>query len=385
MSASRTRTRRNGEGSRPRLTPSGRWELRYTERGHRISVLAPAGATEAQAAAQLARLIDARDTGMAIGDRRVTVGSWLHRWYDVRVAAEARATTLANYRQLIGRIDADPIGRIRLHELRVDDVARFVGRLRGAEGRPLAPNTIRMYVAVLRASLTLAVRSGDIPRNVAAMVQLPKARPVKPVRPVKPAELAAVLRAAEGRDRYALAYALAGMAGLRIGEVLALRYRDLDPDRRVITVRASWRPSTGALGQAAHIGDPKSASGIRRVSMMANLVPLIAAHRLREWDGLTPHPDVFVFYAPGHERLRPVSHRTLQGGWSAACVRAGVRPARFHDLRHGYAEYCLDHGVGIDQVSAWLGHSGIGITAAIYGHRADAQVAPPPPMAELAV
>lgn len=374
MTATNTRTRRNGEGSTPKLRADGRYQVRYMDNvtGKPVSLYAR---TEADAIRMRTEALRRRDDGMRAVDRRLTVGGWLAAWTELRAAEDARPTTIAKYRTLSTRIAGDPIAKVKLHELRAEDVARLIVRLKADR---LANGTIRAYVGILSAAVQLAVRQGDLARNVVAFVKLPAATPKTVVVPPTSDQVRAILAGSIGVDRYALAYALAAMAGLRQGEVLGLRYRDLDLAEGVVHVRENWTQSTGTKGQASHMGPTKSRRGVRSIAMADPLPAMIRQHIARDLDGVMPHPATFVFASP--ETGRPVSHRALLDGWHRAAKRAGMPRFRFHDLRHAFAVHCLDMGVQLDQVSAWLGHSGLAITAQTYGHRDRSRAVAPPPM-----
>ncbi len=172
-------------------------------------------------------------------------------------------------------------------------------------------------------------------------------------RVARPDEAIALLSALRPDDR--AIYATALYAGLRRGELCALRWQDVDLDRNLISVERAWDPRAGLI-------EPKSRAGRRRVPIAAPLRSELIAHRLREAAGA----DGLVFT---NQRGQPFA-----SGWiaeraaSAAWRKAGLEPIGLHECRHTYAAFVIAAGVNAKALATYMGHSSITITLDRYGH-----------------
>ena len=157
------------------------------------------------------------------------------------------------------------------------------------------------------------------------------------------------------------------MTGLRRGELLGLRWEDVDLEAGVLYVRQTcqWLPGKGFI-----FGQPKTHRSTRPVALSPDTVRRLRAHRqhqLQERLALGPAyrgKDLVFANALGE----PVHQSSLRNAWLQIVKKAGVRQLRFHDLRHAHASLLLRQGVHPKIVSDRLGHSGIGITMDTYSH-----------------
>jgi integrase len=224
---------------------------------------------------------------------------------------------------------------------------------------------VRRIHATLRSALNDAVRRRVIPYNPAALAELEPSRRPK-VRPWDPEELGTFLDFAAGH-RLGVLFEVLAMTGLRRGEVVGLRWGDVDLNKRVLWVRQS----VVQVGYESVVGQPKTASGEdRRVDLDASTTGSLIGHRLqqdaeRAAFGAAYEEHDLVFAREDGSYLKPeVVSRTFQ----ALVGEAGLRRVRLHDLRHGQASIMLAAGVDMTVVSKRLGHSGIRITSDTYTH-----------------
>jgi integrase len=224
---------------------------------------------------------------------------------------------------------------------------------------------VRQAHAILHKALEQAVRWGELPHNVADLVDPPRLRR-RPMTAYGPDEAARLLQAAKGDPLEAL-YVLALTTGMRQGELLALRWRDVDLDGGRLAVRATLLRTPAGVGLA----EPKTAASTREVELSSIAVDALQRHhaaqseaRLQagsEWDD-----GDFVFTnAVG----RPINaSNLLTRSWHPLLRRSGLQRVRFHDLRHTAATLLLGRGVHPKVVSEMLGHSTIAITLDLYSH-----------------
>jgi integrase len=168
----------------------------------------------------------------------------------------------------------------------------------------------------------------------------------------RPAEAHALLAALSPADRAIWAAAL--YAGLRRGELQALRWCDIDFQAGVIRVERSWDEKAGPIA-------PKSRAGRRRVPLMAPLRAQLAAYRLRQ----KPNPATLVFIG---RRKGAFSAEALLKRSRTAWKRAGLKPIGLHECRHTYAAFMIAAGVNAKALCSYMGHSSITVTLDRYGH-----------------
>lgn len=287
-----------------------------------------------------------------------TVAAWMARWMEVRGPA-LRPRTARRYQQHITHQINPVLGALPLDRLSPEAIQRAIQQwtTSRADGKPgaLAPRTVAHAWQVLHAALDLAVQWQLIPRNPADLVTLPRlARPQ--VRWWSPVETRQFLQATEG-TRWHLAWRLVLETGLRQGEVLGLRWEDVDWDRGWLLIRREIDPQ-------GRVADLKTDHSRRVLALAAGLLDA-----LRE-AAATASGDWII----GTRTNTPVRPRNLARAFMAAQRAAGVPMIRFHDLRHTNASLLLEAGTDPKIVSDRLGHSSVAFTMDTYVHaRADLQ------------
>ncbi len=261
----------------------------------------------------------------------------------------------------------DRLGATELTHLRAGDLDDLYGQmLRGGrrDGRGgLSPRTVRYLHTILNKALSDAVRTGRLRLNPAAAAEPPSARAARaPVFPVwSPAELARFLDAARDDPHY-VAFYLAAATGLRRGELLGLRWRDVNLAGRELHV-------VQAVVEVDHeprLAPPKTERSRRLVALDTRTVEILTRYRLRKnQEGAEPDGDSLIFSRPGGAPIHPALFSYY---FQRRVGLAGVRRIRLHDLRHTHATHALSAGVHPKVVSERLGHSTIAITLDTYSH-----------------
>lgn len=239
------------------------------------------------------------------------------------------------------------LGGLRLSEVRRVDLQDFADRL-CADG--LDPSTVRNTLMPLRAIFRRSVARGDVAVNPTSGLELPAMEGVRD-RIAPPAEAAALLAALPERDR--AIWATAMYAGLRRGELLGLRWEDVDLAAGVIHVERSWDAKEGVVG-------PKSRAGRRTVPIPAALREYLVEHKLR----LGRHVGL-VF---GTSYTQPFTPSNVRKRANAAWARAGLEPIGLHECRHTFASLMIAADVNAKALSTYMGHSSVTITLDRYGH-----------------
>lgn len=212
------------------------------------------GRTREEAAGKLADLLAQARRGVPVAEKGWTVERYLAYWMTEVVEQERRPATIAAYRTLVERYIVPRIGRKRLDALGPQDVRKLLNSCRDAtvqvgtaEPRPVSARTVQMVHAVLRNAIEHAVREELVPRNVVKLVKVPAPH----------YEVGAGLSLAQARrllavvkdDRLRAVYVLALSTGLRRGELLGLRWADVDlqgPSCTSGRQRSGWRESCGS-------------------------------------------------------------------------------------------------------------------------------------------
>lgn len=213
----------------------------------------------------------------------------------------------------------------------------------------LDASTIRNTLMPLRAIFRRALARGDVMLNPIAGVELPAVRG-KRDRIASPVEAAALIAALAEADQ--AVWATAFYAGLRLGELWALREEDIDLEAGVIRVERSWDRREGAI-------EPKSRAGRRAVPIVAALRSQLAARKLRRGNGSA------LFFGEGS---LPFNRDQLVGRAEKAWKEAELAPLGLHEGRHTFASILIAAGVNAKALSTYLGHSSIQITLDRYGH-----------------
>jgi integrase len=241
----------------------------------------------------------------------------------------------------LGHYRLSTITRHHIQQLADDLVAR------GA-----APSTVRNAILPLRAIYRHAHHHDIVPDNPTTKLLLPASR-TRRDRVARPQEAANLITALPAADQAVWATAL--YAGLRRGELQALRWHDIDLERDVIRVERSWDRVIGPI-------DPKSHAGQRRVPLTQTLRRHIISHRLHH-----PHTDAEDL-AFGRTAMRPFIPRTTLERARRAWAQTSLTPILFHECRHTYAAYMIAAGVNPKALQTYMGHASITITLDRYGH-----------------
>lgn len=314
--------------------------------------------------AALSALREVTATLMAdVTTHTLTVGEFLDTWIEGKQGL--KPSTRAHYRDTIRLYLRPHIGGVRLMELRAFHLDRMYGAIaKGVRGKPLSTSSVRRIHACLRSALNTAVKRRLIPYNPALHVELPPERPKRP-QPWTADECRRFLASIEN-DPEALLYRLLLVTGMRRGEAIGLRWRDLDlgsGDARVV------QQITAVAGHPM-VDSPKTRRGSRVVPLDPDMTRQLTEHRdaqrtTHRGYGLPWDADTLVFARPDGSRLRP---EYVSKHFTVLARRAGLPAIRLHDLRHTNATLALEAGIDLKIVSERLGHATTGITADIYTH-----------------
>lgn len=280
--------------------------------------------------------------------------TWLKRWLHEEVFARVKPSTYQAYENVITRHIAPRIGGLYLHELTAVSIMEFLDALRESG---LADSTVASIFRILSAGLAFAQEEGLVLKNPCKKVKLQrKETPTQRVLSVKEQEN--LRKEASDAD---LPMLLGLYAGMRVGEVCALKWEDIDWDEGTVTIRrtAQRLRRSGAGGKTmVMIGAPKSRKSHRTIPLPKFILKLLAQHR-----EACPALD-FIF----GKRDKPAEARTLQRRLQRLAKKLGITGVHFHTLRHSFATRLMELGVDVKTVSELLGHCSAKTTLDIYAH-----------------
>lgn len=315
--------------------------------------------TKKQAEAALRQMITNLEQGNITTASAIKVKDWMKTWVTTYLP-NIEESTRVGYKEKIKNYVTPELGHIQLKALKNSNVQDWLNTL---SKRGLSPKTIRNAYNNLNAALEKAVVLRMIPYNPCKGVELPKLKKYH-ASVYDTADIHKTLAVAEGTDMY-IPILLALIVGLRRGELLALRWDNVDFVTGVIHVRENMVKGEG--GKPV-IKAPKSEAGIRDIHIGANtLTALAAAKAAYDQKKASPgfHDGGFVVC---QENGNPYKPDSMTQKWNRFMEAKGLPHVRLHDLRHSCATAMIGAGVDPKTVQQVLGHSDVSITMNIYAH-----------------
>jgi len=337
-----------------------------TVNGKRKRIVRYVHGTERQAQQALTNLQAMVNRGQAgAADGRMTLAEWMDRWLEEKRPhwrPLSYAARLNDTEKHIKRI----LGNIRLHRLTPQHIQDMITQLQ-REG--YAPATIQHILATLSGALKTALARDLIIRDPMRGITRPPSQPRRDVQ-LTDEQLVAIYREAQTL-RYGLAVILAARTGMRRGEILGLRWQDIDWEAHELHIRQTVVPYWQKGEYRIMIQPaPKTSSGYRAVAVDPDMLAALRQHRRQQaQERLLAGPNWrdhdLVFCRPNGE---PTDPNVLSDSMRIIRRRLGLAGLRLHDLRHAHATHLLAAGWPVAEVSARLGHSSPAITHQIYAH-----------------
>lgn len=314
--------------------------------------------------------------GETVVSEKLTLGQYLTtRWLPVQ-QSRLRASTYDSYRRNIDLHVIPALGGRLLDRLTAEDIDLFYasllreGRKKKSPGekgdaRGLAPKTVHNIHVMLNKALSDAARKGTVVRNVVALADPPSLQARKRAE-IKAWDIDQLVWYLDetASHRLSAAFFLAAHTGMRRGEVLGLRWRDLDLD----SGRVSVRQALVSVAYEVSISDVKTGTSRRTIDIDADVVQVLRdwfKARTEERDGTEPAADDLVFTKDDGSWLHPDTFSQL---FDRTVARIKVPVISLHDLRHTHATLLLKAGVHVKVVSERLGHANVAFTMNVYQH-----------------
>lgn len=349
--------------------------------------------THDQAKAELARRIEQLKAGTHVDPQKLTVEQWIDTWTRDYAQPTVSAKTFERYSELL-RLHVVPyLGGTLIQKLIGGEIQRLYTKLRTQGRRPknegdtlegLAEQTILHVHRVFSQCLSEAARQRIIARSPADDVKAP--RPAagqaadgeegagEAIKALEREQLVTLLQGLRGEWLFPIAAVAAG-SGARRGEILALRWSDVDFSGGSIRIERSVEETNGKGkdGRNIRFKAPKNPSSRRKIGIDGGLVGLLRGHKARQGEmalklGTHPTGDWLLFPNAPDLPTEPIRPRNVSKRFSILAERLGQPGMRFHDLRHTHATLLLTAGVPINAVAQRLGHSTPVITLKVYGH-----------------
>jgi integrase len=356
----REKRRGHGEGAIFQRNTDGRWVARVIlPDGKRKDMYAR---TRKEAAEKLKLAQRAIEDGADLRADRLTVAQYLDQWLTASVRPSTRHKTFTTYESLCRTAIVPRIGAKKLSKLTPLDLQSLYSNL-GEAG--LSPRTVHHVHRVLHRAFVQAVGWKILPRNPCDGTTSPKA-PRPELNVWRPDEADAFQQAVRAHQRHAL-YVLALTTGMRQGELLGLKWADIDVNAGSLAVRRALQSQRGV---GLVFTEPKTARSRRKIHLAKTAIAALRAHRDRQtFDRHAAGPawsdNDLVFCDEIGAPLSPTNEtKTFQRLTAAAKLPV----IRFHDLRHTAATILLAKGVHVKLVSEMLGHSSIVLTLDTYSH-----------------
>jgi integrase len=346
----RAKRRGHGEGGIYQRESDGKWcasvDLGFVNGKRRRKVIY--GKTRKEVADKLKAIHRDQAAGINVATGRQTVKAFLERWLEVSKQRN-KTRTYEGYERIVALYLVPHLGHIVLGKLAPEHVQMMIDRL------ALAPNTVRNIRAVLRRALNQALKWKLVSRNVATLVETPRITQEE-MSALDQQQARVLLRVLKG-DRLEALYRVALSLGLRRGEVLGLRWQDIDLDTATLRIAQTVQRTRT---QGLIIDTPKTKSSLRTLSIPPVLLAVLKRHRSRQEGEGIDNPHDLVFISTTGTPLEPdnITHRFK------AFAKAAELPddIHFHSLRHSCATLLLAQSVPMYVVKDILGHDQISTT-----------------------
>lgn len=346
--------------------PNGTWFYNIPDgkdpvTGKRKVIYKSGFATQEEAEAERAKILLEKTAGLYVESTKQTVSEYMDSWLRMK-KTRVRYGTWLHYETMI-RTHVNPkIGHLLLKDVRPSDLYNFYERLLSGS-KPLAPQYIvhmhrMLYSAFEHAASNLEL----IKKNVVKQVEPPKV-PSKQMQIWNRNQLFHFLKYAK-KDRYFIAFLLAASTGMRKGEIIALRWKDIDFHSNILMVRQGMAKTENGKQPR----EPKTKSSIRPITLPELVIGALLEHKHKqEQEKKNPSYKDHGFVIQTSKGT-PLSDRNLSRTWYRLVEGADLPMIRFHDLRHTHSSLLLEAGENIKVISERLGHASSQITMDVYSH-----------------
>lgn len=352
--------RGNGAGSVYRRKSDGKWVGSITPDNGKRKVFY--GKTQKEVQDKVNDALYAQQLGMLPADVSTTMDEYMRHWLEDIHKPLVKLSTYKNYQELLENDIIPGLGKLKLQSLTPQHVQAFYSR---KLNHGLAPKTVSNIHGVLHKALDNAVKWNILSRNVCDAVSPP--RVARKEKTVLSADQARTLLKQMEQHRLRALFTLAIVTGMREGELLALRWHDIDISGCSLQVKRSVRHIKG-YGYVE--SEPKTVKSRRKIMLPRFVVEVLLLHKKQQEDQRRANAEIWVerglVFASTSGNYIALS--TLRRALNGMLKQAGLPHMRFHDLRHSAATILLSRGTHPKVVQEILGHSHISMTLDVYSH-----------------
>ncbi|HUF39791.1 MAG TPA: site-specific integrase, partial [Anaerolineales bacterium] len=305
---------------------------------------------------------DQVEQGLTFDNAQITVSKFLDEWL-VSIEPSVRYTTVNQYRQIVQQHILPGLGNLKLVNLKPADIqSLYNGMIRDGSSRRM----VQITHSVIHRALNHALKLGIVPRNAASATTPPRPRPTEMKFLDENEAQQFLLTVASLDDPFYPLYYLAIATGMRQGEMIALKWSDVDWSQKTMQVK---RQLIKKKGGGFEFATPKTRAGTRTVDLGEGSIRVLQEHRRNQLEIASREPawqeNDMVFPS---QVGTPIDRDNLRRYFKRSLKAAGLPPIRFHDLRHTAASLMLNNGIPVIVVSKRLGHSRPSMTLDVYGH-----------------
>jgi integrase len=325
------------------------------------------GKTRKEVQEKLAAALHDRQQGTFIAAPTQTVEQYLADWLENSQRRSVKPRTYERYEEVVRLHIVPVLGKHQLQKLSAQHLRAFYTK-KLDEG--LSPTTVTHFHNVLHKALKDAERWGLVARNVCKLVSPPR-RVRYEIKPLTIEQVHSLLEAAKGHSMEAL-FNLALATGMRRGELMGLKWQDIDMTKGTLQVRRILSRVPSKLPGKGYVeSEPKTQKSRRNIVIASFALEALKQHRVRQLEakvkaGPAWEDHDYVFCTSVGTHLNPT--RDILGQLKLLLKKAGLPNLRFHDLRHSAATLLLSVGVHPKVVQEILGHSQISMTLDVYSH-----------------
>jgi len=365
----------------------GSWEIKFDLgrdplTGRRITKYVTFRGTKRKAQEELTRLLGQRNDGSYIEPTKMTVAQYLHHWLEADIDRRVAARTAARHRGIVEKNIIPKLGHVPVRKLTAIHIEAFETELQregwvkprakqkikegeeapAQEKRGLSAQTVQHIHRTLSQALGHAVRLGVLFKNPARQVRPPRP-PSREIKILEKGEITTLINTAKEAGLY-VPVLVAVTTGMRRGELLALRWSDVDLKAASLTVNQSLERIKGKF----EFKSPKTKTSRRTISLPAIAVDALREHYRTQLEerfklGFGRDPRAVVF---SRSDGQPMDPDTLSKSFRRLVATAKVTPITFHGLRHTHISHLLMDGVHVKLVSERAGHASVNITLGVY-------------------
>lgn len=325
------------------------------------------GGTKKQAEKEMNKILYEINNNVYVEANTKTFGAFLEEWLDTYIKPNKSPTTYAGYEKQVKNYIIPALGNKKLQHLKTLDIQKFYNSLlekSPLSGKPMKPKTVQNIHMNVRAALSQALKLDLIKKNPAENVTLPKVKKYK-AEIYDQEEVELLIKKVKDTD-LEVPICLEVALGLRRGELLALKWQDIDFDNCKVKIRNNLVQ----VGNEIIIKEPKTESSIREIELPTTIIQLLKKERKKYIEkkmrlGKEFNDNDLIICKKNGDPFKPHS---FTNKFRRFIARNNLKTIRLHDLRHTNATLMLKYGINPKVAQQRLGHSSISTTMDVYSH-----------------